>query len=41
MNNNEETNSNKDQEQKMDSVENNEAESNLEINLEKKNRRIK
>ena len=41
MNNNEETNSNKDQEQKMDSVENNEAEPNLEINLEKKNRRIK
>ena len=29
MNNNEETNSNKDQEQKIDSVENNEAESNL------------
>jgi molecular chaperone GrpE len=36
MNNNEETNSNKDQEQKIDSVENNEAEPNLEINLEKK-----
>ena len=29
MNNNEETNSNKEQEQKMDSVENNEAEPNL------------
>ena len=41
MNNNEETNSNKDQEQKIDTPENNGAEPNLEINLEKKNRRIK
>jgi molecular chaperone GrpE len=36
MNNNEETNSNKDQEQKIDTPENNGAEPNLEINLEKK-----
>ena len=36
MNNNEETNSNKDQEQKIDAPENNGVEPNLEINLEKK-----
>ena len=36
MNNNEETTSNKDQEQKIDNAENNGAEPNLEINLEKK-----
>ncbi len=36
MNNNEETNSNKDQEPKIDTPENNGAEPNLEINLEKK-----
>ena len=36
MNNNEETTSNKDQEQKIDNVENNAAEPNLENNLEKK-----
>ena len=36
MNNNEETNSNKDQEQKIDTPENNGAELNLENNLEKK-----
>ena len=36
MNNNEETTSNKDQEQKIDNVENNGAEPNLENNLEKK-----
>ena len=36
MNNNEETNSNKDQEQKIDTPENNGVEPNLEINLEKK-----
>ena len=41
MNNNEETASNKDQEQKIDTAENNGAETNLENNLEKKNRRIK
>jgi hypothetical protein len=41
MNNNEETTPNKDQEQKIDNVENNGAEPNLENNLEKKNRRIK
>ena len=37
MNNNEETNSNKDQEQKIDTPENNGVEPNLEINLEKDN----
>ncbi len=36
MNNNEETNSNKDQEQKIDNAENNGTELNLENNLEKK-----
>ena len=36
MNNNEETNFNKDQEQKIDTPENNETEPSLEINLEKK-----
>ena len=36
MNNSEETNSNKDQEQKIDTPENNEAEPSLEINPEKK-----
>jgi len=36
MNNNEETNSNKDQEQKIDTPENNGVEPNIEINLEKK-----
>ncbi len=36
MNNSEETNSNKDQEQEIDTPENNGAEPNLEINLEKK-----
>ena len=41
MNNNDENISNKDQEQKIDTPENNGAEPNLEINLEKKNRRIK
>ena len=41
MNNNEETTSNKDQEQKIDNVENNTAEPYLENNHEKKNRRIK
>ena len=41
MNNNEETNSNKDQEQKIDTPENNGADANVENNLEKKNRRIK
>jgi molecular chaperone GrpE len=35
MNNNEKTNSNKDQEQKIDTPENNGAEPNLEISLEK------
>jgi hypothetical protein len=38
MNNNEETNFNKDQEQKIDTPENNEAEPSLEINLEKKSK---
>ena len=41
MNNNEETTPNKEQEQKIDNVENNGVEPNLENNLEKKNRRIK
>ena len=36
MNNNDETTLNKDQEQKIDNVENNEVEPNLENNLEKK-----
>jgi hypothetical protein len=36
MNNNEETTPNKDQEQKIDNVENNGVEPNLENNLEKK-----
>ena len=41
MNNNEETTSNKDQEQKIDTTENNGTEPNQEINLEKKNLGIK
>ncbi len=40
MNNNEETNSNKDQEQKIDTTENNGTEPNLEINLEKKSEEL-